>query len=259
MAVSKIDFTFENLHFSCKGDNAWVERQLNMVLSRIPSLLAVHRKGENIVEDVIEVKEEDEKLEVSAEAPSDAKKTPKVPKEKKTKEVKVKIAKVPKVKVIKEKLAKVPKIKVAKITKIAKVPKDPKVKMSTEVDANISEKPAMLGRNPKTETKIGGAKKKIANIKSPVPSVDSQLSLFLTEKKVSTNQVRKFLATAVFLADSSGVSRLSTSMISTALKINGIEKLQNASDCLNKNEKKGYCIKDGKEFIISENGYLSIG
>ena len=88
---------------------------------------------------------------------------------------------------------------------------------------------------------------------------DSQLAQFIADKKVSTNQVRKFLATAVFLANSSGVSRLSTSMISKALKGNGIETLQNASDCLNKNEKKGYCIKDGKEFIITENGYLSIG
>lgn len=238
MGVSKIDFTFENLHFSCKGDNAWVEKQLNNVLSRIPILLAAHKKGENenVVEDVIEVKAEDEKAEETADTsvPVQAKKSPKVPKERKAKIAKVKItkvpkikvvkvpkikvAKVPKVKIVKEKVAKVPKIKAAKIPKIAKEPKAPKVEKS-----------------------------------------DSQLAQFITDKKVSTNQVRKFLATAVFLANSSGVSRLSTSMISKALKSNGIEKLQNASDCLNKNEKKGYCIKDGKEFTITENGYLSIG
>ena len=230
MGVSKIDFTFENLHFSCKGDNAWVEKQLNNVLSRIPTLLAAHKKGENenVVEDVIEVKAEDEMAEEIADAsePVQAKKSPKVPKEKKakiakvkiTKVPKIKVAKVPKVKIVKEKVAKVPKIKAAKIPKIAKEPKAPKVEKS-----------------------------------------DSQLAQFITDKKVSTNQVRKFLATAVFLANSSGVSRLSTSMISKALKSDGIEKLQNASDCLNKNEKKGYCIKDGKEFIITENGYLSIG
>jgi hypothetical protein len=268
MGVSKIDFTFENLHFSCKGDNAWVEKQLSLVLSRIPSLLAVHKRGdnENIVEDVIEVKFEDEKLEISSEMPSGTQKATKVPKEKKTKEAKLKIAKVPKVKVVKEKVAKVPKIKVPKIPKVAKEPKAPKVNSSVAVDAVNSENadiPAKLGRNPKSADKsvseATGTKKKIASIKPAVPQTHSPLSQFISDKKVSTNQVRKFLATAVFLANSNGVSRLSTSMISKALKSNGIEKLQNASDCLNKNEKKGYCIKDGKEFIISENGYLSIG
>ena len=137
MGVSKIDFTFENLHFSCKGDNAWVEKQLNNVLSRIPTLLAAHKKGENenVVEDVIEVKAEDENLDEAVETASNVvtKRASKVPKEKKVKIAKVKIAKVPKVKVakvpkvkiIKEKVVKVPKIKVAKIPKIAKEPKAP--------------------------------------------------------------------------------------------------------------------------------------
>ena len=57
MADSKIDFSFENLHFSCKGDNAWVERQLNNVLSRIPALLSAHKKNDNLVEEVFEIKE----------------------------------------------------------------------------------------------------------------------------------------------------------------------------------------------------------
>ena len=55
MADSKIDFSFENLHFSCAGDNDWVEKQLNNVLNRIPALLSIHKKGENVVEEVIEV------------------------------------------------------------------------------------------------------------------------------------------------------------------------------------------------------------
>ena len=275
MGVSKIDFTFENLHFSCKGDNAWVEKQLNNVLSRIPALLAAHKKGENenVVEDVIEVNAEDEKVEGTNETaePNETQKSPKVPKEKKAKipkvkiakVAKIKVAKVPKVKIVKEKVAKVPKIKAAKIPKIAKEPKAPKVELSVESDVIKSNKPTKLGRNPKVAdkhaAKDGKAKKKVASIKVAVAPTDSQLVQFITEKKVATNQVRKFLATAVYLANSSGVSRLSTSMISKALKSNGIEQLQNASDCLNKNEKKGYCIKDGKEFIITENGYLSIG
>ncbi|MCK9414119.1 MAG: hypothetical protein M0Q53_17590 [Prolixibacteraceae bacterium] len=270
MAISKIDFTFENLHFSCKGDNAWVEKQLNNVLSRIPSLLAVHKMGETIVEDVIEVNPEDEKDEAIA---TDA--TPPVAERasKTSREKKAKVDKVPKVKVDKRKVVKEPKIKTAKVPKVAKVPKikivkEPKAlkvakeKSSADSTLHLEGEAPKRGRKPK----IGGkavdkqkkAKKKIEGNKPVVEQIDSPLSQFIADKKATTNQVRKFLATAVFLSRSNSVSKLSTSMISRALKSYGIEKLQNASDCLNKNEKKGYCIKDGKEFIITENGYLSI-
>ena len=194
MADSKIDFSFENLHFSCEGENTWVERQLNNVLSRIPALLSVHRKTENIVEEVIDVEEEDVKV-VKTKSPRTDKRVAKGSKGKVVKKAKEKIAKV--------KIAKEPKVKVAE-------------------------------------------------------QIDSPLSKYLNDKKVGNNQVRKFLATATFLARNNNLSRLSTPMISRALKSYGIEKLQNASDCLNKNEKKGYCIKEGKDFIITENGYLSI-
>jgi len=273
MAISKIDFTFENLHFSCKGDNAWVEKQLNNVLSRIPSLLAVHNKSETIVEDVIEVNPEDEREEVTATeaAPPVAKRARKVSREKKPKVVKV--PKVSKVKVVKEKAIKEPKIKVAKVPKVAKEPKikvlkEPKVpraakeKSSAESTLHVEGEAPKRGRKPKVGGKANAkpkkAKIKIEGNKPVVGQIDSPLSQFIVDKKVSTNQVRKFLATAVFLSRSNKVSKLSTSMISRALKSYGIEKLMNASDCLNKNEKKGYCIKDGKEFIITENGYLSI-
>ena len=253
MAISKVDFSFENLHFSCKGDNAWVERQLNNVLSRIPSLLAVHNKSENIVEEVYEVSEEDLKEEeavkeepnMSEDASSPAKGA-RIPKVKKAK-----AAKIPKVKVLKEK-----KIKAPKAAKI------PKVKVAKEPISTLESEPAKRGRKPKTAdkpaAKVKVAKKKVTSSNKPVEQIDSPLFQFVSEKKAASNQVRKFLATAVFLSRSNNVSKLSTSMISRALKSYGIEKLQNASDCLNKNEKKGYCIKDGKEFIITENGYLSI-
>jgi len=163
MAISKIDFTFENLHFSCKGDNAWVEKQLNNVLSRIPSLLAVHKKSETIVEDVIEVNPEDEREEVTANdaAPSVAKRTRKVSREKKPKVVKV--PKVPKVKVVKEKAVKVPKIKVAKVPKIAKAPKikvlkEPKAPRAAKEKSSAESTLHMEGEAPKRgrKPKVGG-------------------------------------------------------------------------------------------------------
>ncbi|MCK9641039.1 MAG: hypothetical protein M0R39_14125 [Prolixibacteraceae bacterium] len=270
MAISKIDFTFENLHFSCKGDNAWVEKQLNNVLSRIPSLLAVHKKGEAFVEDVIELNTEEEKAEVmpTDEASPVVNSAPKTRRGKRPK-----VVKVPKVKVVKEKAAKEPKIKVAKVPKTAKEPKikvikepkAPKVskeKSYTEAGLQAEGVAPKRGRKPKGSGDAGAqpkkAKKNIEGNKPVVEQIDSPLSQFIADKKSTANQVRKFLATAVFLSRSNQISKLSTSMISRALKSYGIEKLQNASDCLNKNEKKGYCIKDGKEFIITENGYLSI-
>jgi len=245
MADSKIDFSFENLHFSCEGENVWVEKQLNNVLSHIPALLSVHKKGENFVEEVIDVKEEDVK-EVHKKPANVTEIISKTPKKKKTKATKVVKETVAEDNITKEKIVKEPKIKTVKETT---------VKKETE--------PAKRGRKSKIVEKpapnVKEAKVKLTKPKPVVEHTDSPLYQFIAEKKSTKNQVRKFLTTAVFLANNNNVSKLSTPMISRALKSYGIDKLQNASDCLNKNEKKGYCIKEGKEFIITENGYLSIG
>ena len=255
MSDSKIDFSFENLHFSCEGDNAWVEKQLNNVLSRIPALLSVHKKGESIVEEVIEVREEDVKVQ-SPHVPET--KIVKPPKEKKPKVAKVAKEKAVQVKIVKEKLVKEPKVAVVKEDKAVVAPKVKAAKVPKEA---VKAVPGKRGRKPKiVEEPVAEVKvvKKKTDKTKPVDQVDSPLFQYLTDKKVISNQVRKFLATAIFLARNNNVTKLSTPMISRALKSYGIEKLQNASDCLNKNEKKGYCIKEGKEFIITENGYLSI-
>ena len=232
MADSKIDFSFENLHFACEGDNDWVEKQLNNVLNRIPALLTVHKKSESIVEEVIEVAEEVTKEEASGkprkESRVDAPKSDKIPTGKRQRE---------------------------------KKPKTDILIEAADNEPGNEVVPPRRGRKPKLAVaKAGKGKKgkKTTEKKSP-EQPDSPIAQFIAEKKATGNQVRKFLATAVFLARNNNVSKLSTPMISRALKSYGIEKLQNASDCLNKNEKKGYCIKEGKEFIITENGYLSIG
>ncbi len=249
MADSKIDFSFENLHFSCEGENTWVERQLNNVLSRIPSLLAVHKKGENIVEEVIDVQE-------FTSRPARAQKSTRTVKAKK---IVVASKEVPEMKEVVE----IPVEKEDKATEIQKAPKAPKVK------APKAPKAAKAAKIPKEKTiKVPKEKPvKVPKVKAPkLPKEkkigglnDSPLFQFLAEKKAEKNQVRKFLATAVYLAQSNDQSKLSTLMISKALKSSGIEKLQNPSDCLNKNEKKGYCVKEGKIFTITENGFLSVG
>jgi|MTBAKMStandDraft_1061839.scaffolds.fasta_scaffold02065_7 hypothetical protein len=113
-----------------------------------------------------------------------------------------------------------------------------------EVAAEEARPVARRGRKPR-EVK---AKKAVSND----PLVD-----YLKEKKADNNQVRKFLATAVYL-HSQGAQKFSTPMISKKLKAAGIPKLSNASDCLNKNVKKGFSIKEDKEFVLTNEGIQAI-
>lgn len=180
MAEAKIDFSFDNLHFSCEGDKDWVETQLNQVLNRISGL----SKPESFIKS--------EKVRPSSNTV------------------------------------------VADDTSISDV-----------AVAEEREK-GKRGRKPKVATEP----------LVEVPSGDP-LFEFLKDKNADKNQVKKFLATAVFM-HSQGGEKFSTPMVSKALKASHIEKLINASDCLNKNEKKGFCIKDEKEFILTDAGIRSI-
>jgi hypothetical protein len=176
MAESKIDFSFENLHFSCEGDKDWVEIQLNQILSRIPGL-------------------NNPELAVKSE----------------------------------------------------------KFKPATGADISSQK----LTEPDKKENLKRRHKSKTGDTLSTMRSSDDLLFEFLKEKDADKNQVKKFLATAVYL-HSKGVEKFSTPMVSKLLKSTHIEKLINASDCLNKNEKKGFCIKEDKEFILTEAGIRSI-
>ena len=182
MSEAKIDFSFDNLHFSCEGDKNWVESQLNQVLNRIAGL-----NGAKIV------------------------------------------------------------------TKPGKV--------NSSISQSATDEISVVNA-PEVEEKAKGKrgrKPKVVLAAEPVaeePNGDP-LFEFLKEKNADKNQVKKFLATAVYL-HSQGEEKFSTPRISKYLKASRIEKLLNASDCLNKNEKKGFCIKDDKEFILTEAGIRAI-
>ena len=180
MAESKIDFSFDNLHFSCEGEKDWVGTQLNQILNRIPGLnkpdsYTKSEKGKNSSTQILS---EDDLISENTVAGD------------------------------KEKIKR--------------------------------------GRKPKVADELMVEE----------PSGDP-LFEFLKEKNADKNQVKKFLATAVYM-HSQGGEKFSTPMVSKALKASHIEKLINASDCLNKNEKKGFCIKDDKEFILTDTGIRSI-
>lgn len=83
------------------------------------------------------------------------------------------------------------------------------------------------------------------------------LPTFLSEKGASKNQMKKFLATSVWL-EAKGKIRLNTGDIAKALKDANQNKLSNPSDCLNKNVAKGYCEKDKYEFFVTEDGKKSL-
>lgn len=83
------------------------------------------------------------------------------------------------------------------------------------------------------------------------------LPVFLGEKNATRNQVKKFLATAVWL-ESKGEQKMTTRYISKALSDSHQSRLTNPSDCLNQNVSKGYCEKDGKEFFVTDDGKKSL-
>lgn len=83
------------------------------------------------------------------------------------------------------------------------------------------------------------------------------LPSFLHEKVATKNQVKKFLATAVWL-EAKGQSRLQTKDVTHALSDSNQSRLGNPSKCLNDNIAKGYCEKEGKKFFVTEEGKKSL-
>jgi hypothetical protein len=86
------------------------------------------------------------------------------------------------------------------------------------------------------------------------------LADFLKEKNATTNQVKKFLATSVWLHDNTEQERLTTREVKAALKKAHQTKLTNPANCLNQNVTKGHSEKDGASgFFVTEAGRNSLG
>ena len=84
------------------------------------------------------------------------------------------------------------------------------------------------------------------------------LAAFLTKKGATTNQVKRFLATAEWL-HAKGKARLAAKDVGKALLDNHQKRLANSADCLNKNVTKGFCEKDGSSFYVTPEGRTSLG
>jgi len=84
------------------------------------------------------------------------------------------------------------------------------------------------------------------------------LASFLTRKTATTNQVKKFLATAEWL-HIKGQKKLATNDVTKALSDSHQKKLTNPAQCLNSNVTKGHCEKDGSSFFVTPEGRTFLG
>ena len=129
--------------------------------------------------------------------------------------------------------------------------------LSGELDKLLAKLPELVEIAPQDEVGEG----------TGVPAANGKkngklgsLPNFLKEKNATTNQVKKFLATAVWLHDTTGKERVTTGEVSKALKNSSQNKLTNPSDALNQNVGKGLAEKDGDNgFFVTGPGRESLG
>jgi hypothetical protein len=124
--------------------------------------------------------------------------------------------------------------------------------LSTQLDKVIKHIPDLVKVAPAPVAEGGGGAAGTAG--SQGQRATGTLAAYLTAKKATSNQTRKFLATALFLQDG-GNEHLTTSAVTKTLDEKKQGKLTNASRCLSDNVSAGFCEKRGKrEFYVTEDG-----
>ena len=91
------------------------------------------------------------------------------------------------------------------------------------------------------------------------PLTTVSLATYLKDTGGDSSQAQRFLATAGWLK-TRGEKKLTTSLISRAIRDNQQSRLSNPSDCLNRNVSKGHCEKnpDGS-FYVTPEGLKQLG
>ena len=89
---------------------------------------------------------------------------------------------------------------------------------------------------------------------APESKATGSLGSYLKASKATSNQIRKFLAVAVWLHDRTSLENIATKDVTKALSDNHQSKLTNPAHCLNQNVRKGFCEKSGKEFFVTAEG-----
>ena len=93
----------------------------------------------------------------------------------------------------------------------------------------------------------------VGDAKDYAPTATDALASYIKSTSSDTTQVRRFLATALWLQDR-GAIELTTTMVAKALRDNRQKKLGNPSDCLGQNVSKGYCEKTSNGFFVTDDG-----
>jgi hypothetical protein len=128
--------------------------------------------------------------------------------------------------------------------------------LSGELDKLLAKLPELVEIvPPASEDDDAGAGTKTGNKSGKLGTLAS----FLRDSSATDNQVKKFLATAVWLHGTTGKNRLTTGEVKNALKNANQPKVNNPSDALNQNVGKGHAEKDGGSFFVTEPGRTSLG
>ena len=121
-----------------------------------------------------------------------------------------------------------------------------KILKSAEALTNLA---SVLASNGTAQVEGGGAGNK---------TIDEALPQFLKRTQVGKRQVDRFLATGEWL-HLKGKKSVRTADVSKALKDAHQSKLGNPADCFAQNASKGFCVKDGKEFYVTDEGRKHLG
>jgi hypothetical protein len=132
--------------------------------------------------------------------------------------------------------------------------------LSKQLDKVLEKLPELAKISaPNENEKIDDSKASEKHPTDHCTEADVTLASFLKDKKATTNQNRKFLATALWLEETKGLKRLNTGNVTTALNDHNQGKLGNASQCLASNAASGWVVRDGKQFYVSDEGRTELG
>ncbi len=131
--------------------------------------------------------------------------------------------------------------------------------VATQLDKILAQAANLLTLAPATMADPGGGKPSSGARDGDPPKLGTDVTLvaFLKNKNAGNSQVKRFLATAVWLVEK-GNKMPTTSDVTKALRDNHQPKLTNPANSLNQNVAKGLCEKSGKQFFVTPDGLASM-
>jgi len=134
--------------------------------------------------------------------------------------------------------------------------------LSEQLDKLIEKIPQLSKIHPQKHSETGGTGTGAGTGAGAAAGqkITGTLAAFLKAKNATSNQVRKFLAAAVWLHDHENRELVNTADVAVALSDARQKELTNPANCLNQNVSKGFCSKKTKnQFFVTEDGRNDIG